>query len=119
MRMLLGCWPWPAPTSGEELIGRIASALEWLWRHRRTPDGLMYVVHPWETGTDDSPRWDDWVSLPTYDHAAYSAFDRGLVAETYFDNHGCGGLVAVVRLRTGVVQRPVCACGPGVCRAHR
>ena len=50
--------------------------------------GLMYVVHPWETGTDDSPRWDDWVSLPTYDHAAYSTFDRGLVAETYFDNHG-------------------------------
>jgi hypothetical protein len=73
---------------GQGLIGRIASALEWLWEHRRTPEGLMYVVHPWETGTDDSPRWDDWVALPAYDHAAYSAFDRRLVGETYFDNHG-------------------------------
>ncbi len=73
---------------GPELVGRIASALDWLWRHRRTPEGLMYVVHPWETGTDDSPRWDDWISLPAYDHAAYSAVDRDLVGETYFDRHG-------------------------------
>ena len=70
------------------LVGRVASGLEWLWRHRRTPEGLMYVVHPWETGTDDSPRWDDWVPLSAYDHAAYSAFDRGLVDETYFDRQG-------------------------------
>jgi hypothetical protein len=48
----------------------------------------MYVVHPWETGTDDSPRWDDWVSLRSYDHAAYSDFDRRLVGETYYDNLG-------------------------------
>lgn len=73
---------------GAALVGRIASGLDWLWRHRRTPDGLIYVVHPWETGTDDSPRWDDWVSLPEYDHAAYSAFDRELVAATYFDSTG-------------------------------
>jgi hypothetical protein len=73
---------------GRGLVDRIVSALEWLWQHRRTPDGLLYVVHPWETGTDDSPRWDDWVSLPAYDHAAYSAFDRRLVGETYFDHHG-------------------------------
>lgn len=73
---------------GTDVVDRIVSALEWLWQHRRTPDGLMYVVHPWETGTDDSPRWDDWVSLPTYDHAAYSEFDRRLVGDTYFDNHG-------------------------------
>jgi hypothetical protein len=70
------------------LVGRIASGLEWLWQHRRTPEGLMYVVHPWETGTDDSPRWDDWVQLPTYDHPEYSAFDRRLVGETYFDSQG-------------------------------
>lgn len=23
-------------------------------------DGLVAVVHPWETGCDDSPRWDHW-----------------------------------------------------------
>ena len=73
---------------GAALVGRIASGLDWLGQHRRTPEGLIYVVHPWETGTDDSPRWDDWVSLPGYDHAAYSAYDRELVAETYFDSTG-------------------------------
>jgi len=73
---------------GADLVGAVVSALEWLWRHRRTPEGLLYVVHPWETGTDDSPRWDDWVQLPDYDHAAYSAFDRDLVGATYFDRTG-------------------------------
>ena len=72
----------------DALVEGIAAGLDWLWQHRRTPEGLMYVVHPWETGTDDSPRWDDWVSLPSYDHAAYSGFDRDLVAATYFDHHG-------------------------------
>jgi hypothetical protein len=71
-----------------DLVAGIAAALQWLWQCRRDPDGLMYVVHPWETGTDDSPRWDDWVTLPAYDHAEFSAFDRGLVGETYFDDHG-------------------------------
>ena len=73
---------------GDELVGRVGSGLEWLWRHRRTPEGLLYVVHPWETGTDDSPRWDDWVALPAYDHADYSAWDRRLVGETTFDDQG-------------------------------
>ncbi|MDL4774276.1 MULTISPECIES: MGH1-like glycoside hydrolase domain-containing protein [Thermomonosporaceae] len=44
------------------LTARIGASLEWLWRHRRTPDGLIYLVHPWESGTDDSPRWDAWVA---------------------------------------------------------
>ncbi|WP_202879358.1 MGH1-like glycoside hydrolase domain-containing protein [Nocardioides cynanchi] len=73
---------------GDALVDRVAAGLEWLWAHRRTPEGLLYVVHPWETGTDDSPRWDDWVALPAYDHADYSAWDRRLVAETFFDESG-------------------------------
>ena len=73
---------------GAEVVDGVASGLEWLWQHRRTPQGLMYVVHPWETGTDDSPRWDDWVGLSAYDHAAYSAWDRRLVDETSFDDQG-------------------------------
>lgn len=32
--------------------------LLWLVDHRRQPDGTIAVVHPWETGMDDSPRWD-------------------------------------------------------------
>jgi hypothetical protein len=70
------------------VVDRVAAALDWLWQHRQTSDGLLFVVHPWETGTDDSPRWDDWVALPAYDHAAYSAVDRDLVDQTYFDRHG-------------------------------
>jgi hypothetical protein len=39
-----------------------ARALRWLAQHRRRSahDGLLVVVHPWETGGDDSPRWDPW-----------------------------------------------------------
>src|SRR6266702_904314 len=30
-----------------------------LKRYRDTEDcGLLTIVHPWESGTDDSPRWD-------------------------------------------------------------
>jgi len=29
-------------------------------RRARTEDGLVTAVHPWETGCDDSPRWDHW-----------------------------------------------------------
>jgi hypothetical protein len=28
--------------------------------------GLLRVVHPWETGCDDSPRWDRWMPLHHY-----------------------------------------------------
>lgn len=31
----------------------------WLRRRRRSPGGLVELVHPWESGCDDSPRWDD------------------------------------------------------------
>ena len=72
----------------DELRGKIGAALDWLWTHRRTADGLLFVVHPWETGTDDSPRFDDWIALPRYDHARYSAVDRRLVTSTVFDAAG-------------------------------
>ena len=37
-----------------------AAGLRFLLRRRaRTAGGLVAVVHPWETGCDDSPRWDD------------------------------------------------------------
>ncbi|MDZ7732290.1 MAG: hypothetical protein U5R31_03535 [Acidimicrobiia bacterium] len=26
----------------------------------RHPSGLVRIVHPWESGADDSPRWDHW-----------------------------------------------------------
>ena len=44
-----------------ELVERARAGLEFLLRVRRRDDesGLITVVHPWETGADDSPRWDD------------------------------------------------------------
>ena len=45
----------------EHLHARATDALGWLFRERRDPDsGLIRVVHPWESGRDDSPRWDGW-----------------------------------------------------------
>jgi hypothetical protein len=45
---------------GVEHLYRAATAgLEYLFEHRRDPSsGLIRVLHPWETGCDDSPRWD-------------------------------------------------------------
>jgi hypothetical protein len=45
----------------EHLYGPATAALDYLFEHRRdTASGLIRVVHPWETGCDDSPRWDAW-----------------------------------------------------------
>ena len=46
-----GAEPW--------MLEAAADGLEWLWAHR-LHDGLLTIVHPWESGADISPRWDDW-----------------------------------------------------------
>ena len=45
----------------EELSDRARRGLEFLLQRRVRDRGseLIEVVHPWETGCDDSPRWDD------------------------------------------------------------
>jgi hypothetical protein len=40
------------------LLEAAERGLRWLVDRRRLPDGSIGVVHPWETGMDDSPRWD-------------------------------------------------------------
>ena len=43
------------------IVDRARRGLLHLVRDRpRTPAGLVPVLHPWETGCDDSPRWDAW-----------------------------------------------------------
>ncbi|HMD57548.1 MAG TPA: hypothetical protein VKG82_08770 [Solirubrobacteraceae bacterium] len=45
----------------EHLHAAATAGLDYLLDHRRDPgSGLIRVVHPWETGCDDSPRWDGW-----------------------------------------------------------
>ena len=43
-----------------DLVVRATTGLDFLLRRRQRIDGLVAVVHPWETGADDSPRWDHW-----------------------------------------------------------
>ncbi len=47
------------PVDGE-VVDRATAGLWFLLRgRRRDPSGLVRACHPWETGADDSPRWDD------------------------------------------------------------
>ncbi len=78
-----------------DLLARVPRALEWLWNRRRH-DGLIVVVHPWETGADDSPRWDSWMGtflgkdrMPLrWRRRPWSRYDRHLVTQAQFDEHG-------------------------------
>jgi hypothetical protein len=71
-----------------QLIGKIETALDCLWENRRTEDGLFYIVHPWESGSDDSPRWDSWSGLTDWERMAFTRFDHSLVEDTLFDRRG-------------------------------
>ncbi len=70
------------------LIDRVAAGLDWLWRHRRGSDGLLVVVHPWETGADDSPRWDSWVGSSDWQRDRWTRFDVELVGATAYHPSG-------------------------------
>lgn len=43
------------------LVGPARKGLNFLLRERRDPaTGLLRIIHPWESGCDDLPRWDSW-----------------------------------------------------------
>jgi hypothetical protein len=44
----------------DELVDRATKGLWFLLRHRVRDGRGPFVVHPWESGCDDSPRWDAW-----------------------------------------------------------
>ncbi len=77
---------------GEETLRRARRGLDWLWDHRRTPDGLVYVVHPWEAGNDHSPRWDDWAapgrSAAEHDRATRTAWNKDLMRDVVLADDG-------------------------------
>src|SRR5579863_1663354 len=54
----------------EEIAGSVTAAFHHLFDRRITPCGLLKVVHPWENGTDDSPRWERWQTRP-FDRSAW------------------------------------------------
>jgi hypothetical protein len=61
-----------AGTEVDELIGPATRGLRFLLDRRRAPCGLIRVFHPWETGTDDSPRWEAWQGQPFERDAWYA-----------------------------------------------
>lgn len=67
-----------------ELLQSVAAGFDYLWRERRTPEGLLRIVHPWEAGADDSPRWDGWVGSSDWNRDRWTGFDLELVGETVF-----------------------------------
>ena len=70
--------------TGRQLLQAVAKGLDYLWRYRRLENGLIFIVHPWESGADHSPRWDDWIApegerLPEYDREKWESFDASYV----------------------------------------
>lgn len=65
----------------------IARALQYLYDQRRTPDGLIFIVHPWESGADDSPRWDGWISESYENHRGWR-YDSEFVDCTEYSSCG-------------------------------
>jgi hypothetical protein len=51
----------------ERLCAQSTDALAFLLRvRRRHESGLVRLCHPWESGADDSPRWDEWYGGDRY-----------------------------------------------------
>lgn len=75
-----------------ETIARARRGLDWLWEHRRTDDGLIYIVHPWEGGNDHSPRWDDWGApgrtKADYSRPARTAWNKDRMQDISFADDG-------------------------------
>ncbi|MEL6983222.1 MAG: hypothetical protein AAFO29_12425, partial [Actinomycetota bacterium] len=44
----------------DDLVAKARAGLLHLGRRARTSSGLVPILHPWESGCDDSPRWDRW-----------------------------------------------------------
>ncbi len=70
-------------TPPQRLWDAAATALDALWR-LRLRDGLLVIVHPWESGADDSPRWDSWVGSARWRRRRWTRFDRRVLASTSF-----------------------------------
>jgi hypothetical protein len=47
----------------QALWPKLVAWLTWIGRSRRGPHGAAVVVHPWESGMDNSPCWDEPLSI--------------------------------------------------------
>jgi hypothetical protein len=60
------------------LVEAAAAGLAFVLRSRDRGAGRLAIVHPWESGCDDSPRWDAWFPPGTDRFTAKADFVRGL-----------------------------------------
>ena len=61
----------------EELFPRLRSWHEYLYRERcRNGDGLVEIWHPWESGMDNSPLWDEALERMSPDSASIPEYER-------------------------------------------
>lgn len=74
----------------EELTDRARRGLEFLLQRRVRHRGseLIEVVHPWETGCDDSPRWDDLAGPGRFELQRWRRRKNGLLRDV---ERGSGG----------------------------
>jgi hypothetical protein len=72
-----------------EVVDRAHRGIEFLLRRRRRhPSGLVLLAHPWETGCDDSPRWDDVSGADAFDLSSWYVRKGELVASGEHDADG-------------------------------
>jgi hypothetical protein len=77
----------------QQLLQAAEKGLDYLWQYRRLDNGLLYIVHPWESGADHSPRWDDWIAapgkqLPEYDRKRWESYDDLFVEAAWYKSEG-------------------------------
>lgn len=70
------------------LVDDASRAIAHLLRDRPRTGGLIEIVHPWETGCDDSPRWDDLCPGDDFDLDRWSAHKVELLRHI---ERGAGG----------------------------
>lgn len=72
----------------EDLAEKAAKALRFFSAHRiHEPSGLVILCHPWESGADDSLRWDGFYPVP-YGHPSWQDEKMKLLATIQRDSNG-------------------------------
>ncbi len=69
-----------------EVVARAVAGVRHLATRRATADGLVAIWHPWESGADDSPRWDDWVGATEWSRPRWSESEQALFAAVRYED---------------------------------